>query len=129
MPSIVVVGTQWGDEGKGKYVDLLSERMQVVVRYGGGHNAGHTVVVGEEQFVLHIIPSGILHTGVTCVIGNGCVVDPAAFLAELDKLRDQGVVIGDNLYLSDRAQLILPYHRMEEQREEEKLGTRRIGTT
>ncbi len=129
MPSLVVVGTQWGDEGKGKYVDLLSERMQVVVRYGGGHNAGHTVVVGSDQFVLHIIPSGILHPGVVCVIGNGCVVDPDAFLSEVEKLGQQRIRVGDNLLLSDRAQLILSYHRLEEQREEEKLGTRRIGTT
>jgi adenylosuccinate synthase len=129
MPSLVVVGTQWGDEGKGKYVDLLSERMDVVVRYGGGHNAGHTVVVGKDQFVLHIIPSGILHPNVVCVIGNGCVVDPEAFLAEVEKLEKQGVRIGDNLRLSDRAQLILLYHRLEEKREEEKLGARRIGTT
>jgi adenylosuccinate synthase len=128
MPNLVVVGTQWGDEGKGKYVDLLSERVQVVVRYGGGHNAGHTVVVGEKQFVLHIVPSGILHPGVTCVIGNGCVVDPAAFLDEIEKLSKQGIEI-ENLYLSDRAQLILPYHRLEEQREEKRLGSRRIGTT
>jgi adenylosuccinate synthase len=129
MASLVVVGTQWGDEGKGKYVDLLSERMQVVVRYGGGHNAGHTVVVGKDQFILHIIPSGILHPGVACVIGNGCVVDPDAFLAEIEKLGKQGVHVGENLLLSDRAQLILCYHRLEEQREEEKLGARRIGTT
>ncbi len=129
MPSLVVVGTQWGDEGKGKYVDLLSERMQVVVRYGGGHNAGHTVVVGKDQFVLHIIPSGILHRGVVCVIGNGCVVDPDAFLAEVEKLGKQGIQVGDNLLLSDRAQLILSYHRLQEAREEEKLGARRIGTT
>jgi adenylosuccinate synthase len=125
----VVVGTQWGDEGKGKYVDLLSERMQVVVRYGGGHNAGHTVVVGKDQFILHIIPSGILHPGVVCVIGNGCVVDPDAFLAEVEKLGKQGIHVGKNLLLSDRAQLILSYHRLQEQREEEKLGARRIGTT
>jgi adenylosuccinate synthase len=128
MPNLVVVGTQWGDEGKGKYVDLLSERVQVVVRYGGGHNAGHTVVVGAKQFVLHLIPSGILHRGVVCVIGNGCVVDPAAFLDEIEELEKQGVDIA-NLYLSDRAQLILPYHRLEEQREEKRLGSRRIGTT
>ena len=129
MPSLVVVGTQWGDEGKGKYVDFLSERVQVVVRYGGGHNAGHTVVIEKDQeFVLHLIPSGILHEGVTCVIGNGCVVDPEAFLSEVAMLRGHGIEIRD-LYLSDRAQLILPYHRLAEQREEEKLGNRRIGTT
>ena len=129
MPNVVVVGTQWGDEGKGKYVDLLSERVDVVVRYGGGHNAGHTVVVGEQQFILHIIPSGILHPGVTSVIGNGCVVDPDAFLSEVAMLRKLGIEVGDNLYLSDRAHLILPYHRIEEQKEEEALGKRRIGTT
>ena len=122
MPSLVVVGTQWGDEGKGKYVDFLSERIQVVVRYGGGHNAGHTVVIEKDQeFVLHLIPSGILHEGVTCVIGNGCVVDPEAFLSEVAMLRVHGIEIRD-LYLSDRAQLILPYHRLAEQREEEKTG-------
>ena len=129
MPSVVVVGTQWGDEGKGKYVDLLSERVHVVVRYGGGHNAGHTVVVGEQEFILHIIPSGILHSGITSVIGNGCVVDPEAFLSEVEMLRRLGVEVGANLYLSDRAHLILPYHRLEEQKEEENLGSRRIGTT
>jgi adenylosuccinate synthase len=129
MPSLVVVGTQWGDEGKGKYVDLLSERVHVVVRYGGGHNAGHTVVTEEhEQFILHLIPSGILHKGVACVIGNGCVVDPEAFLSEVEMLKGHGIDIRD-LYLSDRAQLILPYHRLAEQREEEKLGEHRIGTT
>ena len=129
MPNIVVVGTQWGDEGKGKYVDLLSERVQVVVRYGGGHNAGHTVVVGEQEFVLHIIPSGILHPGVLSVIGNGCVVDPEAFMTETKMLRELGIEVAANLYVSDRAQLILPYHRLAEEREEEKLGNRRIGTT
>ncbi len=129
MSNIVVVGTQWGDEGKGKYVDLLSERADVVVRYGGGHNAGHTVVVGEDKFILHIIPSGILHPGVVSVIGNGCVVDPEAFLSEVAMLREKGVEVGDNLYVSDRAPLILPYHRLAEQKEEERLGKRRIGTT
>ncbi|MFQ5790142.1 MAG: adenylosuccinate synthase [Acidobacteriota bacterium] len=129
MPNVVVVGTQWGDEGKGKYVDLLSERVQLVVRYGGGHNAGHTVVIGEKKFILHLIPSGVLHPGVTCVVGNGCVVDPEAFLSEVKTLRDLGVQIGDNLYLSDRAQLILPYHRRLEALSEERLGSKRIGTT
>jgi len=129
MPNIIVVGTQWGDEGKGKFVDYLSERIEVVVRYGGGHNAGHTVVIGDQQFILHIIPSGVLHRGVICVIGNGCVVDPEAFLAEVKMLRDHGIEVGDNLYLSDRAQLILPYHRRVEELSEESLGARRIGTT
>jgi adenylosuccinate synthase len=129
MPGLLVVGTQWGDEGKGKYVDLLSERMHVVVRYGGGHNAGHTVVIGDTEFILHIIPSGILHPGVDCVIGNGCVVDPEAFLSEIDRLRGLGIEVGANLHLSDRAHLILPYHRLAEQREEEQLGDKKIGTT
>lgn len=129
MPNIVVVGTQWGDEGKGKYVDLLADRVGVVVRYGGGHNAGHTVVVGGRKFVLHLIPSGVLHRGVTCVIANGCVVDPEAFLAEVRGLEQQGVEVGNNLYLSDRAHLILPYHRRLEELSEQRLGPRRIGTT
>ena len=111
MPNIVVVGTQWGDEGKGKYVDLLSDRIHMVVRYGGGHNAGHTVVLGQKKFVLHLIPSGILHPGVLCVIGSGVVVDPEAFLEERAMLRSLGIEVGNNLFLSDRAHLILPYHR------------------
>jgi len=129
MPNVVVIGTQWGDEGKGKYVDLLAERVGVVVRYGGGHNAGHTVVVGGRKFVMHLIPSGILHRGVVCVIGNGCVVDPEAFVGEVRALGEQGVEVGNNLYLSDRAHLILPYHRRLEELSEQRLGARRIGTT
>lgn len=129
MPSVVVVGTQWGDEGKGKYVDLLAGRVHLVVRYGGGHNAGHTVVVDGREFILHIIPSGILHAGVTSVIGNGCVVDPDAFMNEVATLRKLGIEVGANLSMSDRAHLILPYHRLQEQREESRLGERKIGTT
>ena len=98
MPNAVVVGTQWGDEGKGKYVDLLSERVQVVVRYGGGHNAGHTVVVEDKTFVLHLIPSGILHQGVACIVGNGCVVDPRAFLSEVEMLQELGIEVAGNLF-------------------------------
>src|SRR3989337_3693305 len=111
MPSLVVVGTQWGDEGKGKYVDLLSERMQVVVRYGGGHNAGHTVVIGKDQFILHLIPSGILHPGVVCVIGNGVVIDPQALFKEVDELARMGVEVEGRLLVTEKAHLILPYHR------------------
>ena len=129
MPNVIVVGTQWGDEGKGKYVDFFSERVDVVVRYGGGHNAGHTVVVGDQQFILHILPSGVLHPGVINVIGNGCVVDPEAFLKEVAGLRDLGIEVGDHLFLSDRAQLILPYHRVIEAISEERLGANKIGTT
>ena len=111
MPNIVIAGAQWGDEGKGKVVDLLTERVQVVARYNGGHNAGHTVIVEGKKYVLHLVPSGILHPGILCVIGNGVVVDPVAFERETGELRALGVEIGENLLLSDRAHLILPHHR------------------
>jgi adenylosuccinate synthase len=129
MPNVVVAGAQWGDEGKGKIVDLLSEKVQVVARFNGGHNAGHTVIVNGERFVLHLIPSGILHEGVLCVIGNGVVVDPEAFEREIVELRARGVAVEDNLLLSDRAHLILPHHRVLEAMAEEARGSRRIGTT
>ncbi len=129
MPNIVIVGAQWGDEGKGKVVDLLTSRVQVVARYNGGHNAGHTVIVGGRKFVLHLIPSGILHEGILCVIGNGVVVDPIALEREVDELRSLGVEVGANLLLSDRAHLILPHHRGLEALSEEQRGARKIGTT
>ncbi|HEX9188346.1 MAG TPA: adenylosuccinate synthase [Vicinamibacteria bacterium] len=129
MPNIVIAGAQWGDEGKGKVVDLLTERVQVVARYNGGHNAGHTVIVGGRKYVLHLIPSGILHPGILCVIGNGVVVDPVAFERETGELQALGVEIGENLLLSDRAHLILPHHRGLEALSEEQRGTRKIGTT
>ena len=129
MPNIVIAGAQWGDEGKGKVVDLLTSRVQVVARYNGGHNAGHTVIVGGKKFVLHLVPSGILHPGILCVIGNGVVVDPVAFEREVGELRALGVEIGDNLVLSDRAHLILPHHRGLEALSEEQRGARKIGTT
>jgi adenylosuccinate synthase len=129
MPNIVIAGAQWGDEGKGKIVDLLTERAQVVARYNGGHNAGHTVIVGGRKFVLHLVPSGILHPGILCVIGNGVVVDPVAFERETEELQKLGVEIGDNLLLSDRAHLILPHHRGLEALTEEQRGARKIGTT
>jgi adenylosuccinate synthase len=129
MPNIVIAGAQWGDEGKGKIVDLLTSRVQVVARYNGGHNAGHTVIVGGRKFVLHLIPSGILHQGILCVIGNGVVVDPIALEREADELRGLGVEIGENLVLSDRAHLILPHHRGLEALSEEQRGARKIGTT
>ena len=129
MPNIVIAGAQWGDEGKGKIVDLLTERVQVVARYNGGHNAGHTVIVGGRKFVLHVVPSGILHPGILCVIGNGVVVDPVAFERETGELESQGVEIGDNLVLSDRAHVILPHHRGLEALTEEQRGARKIGTT
>jgi hypothetical protein len=129
MPNIVIAGAQWGDEGKGKVVDLLTSRVQVVARYNGGHNAGHTVIVGGRKFVLHLIPSGILHEGILCVIGNGVVVDPVALEREAGELRSLGVEVGDNLVLSDRAHLILPHHRALEALSEEQRGDRKIGTT
>ena len=129
MPNIVIAGAQWGDEGKGKIVDLLTARVQVVARYNGGHNAGHTVIVAGKKFVLHLIPSGILHPGILCVIGNGVVVDPVAFERETRELESLGVEIGDNLVISDRAHLILPHHRGLEALSEEQRGSRKIGTT
>jgi adenylosuccinate synthase len=129
MPNIVIAGAQWGDEGKGKVVDLLASRFQVVARYNGGHNAGHTVIVGGQRFVLHLIPSGILHSGVLCVIGNGVVVDPVALEKEARELQALGVEVGENLLLSDRAHLILPHHRGLEALSEEARGERKIGTT
>jgi adenylosuccinate synthase len=126
MPNIVVAGAQWGDEGKGKVVDLLTQRVQVVARYNGGHNAGHTIIVDGEKFVLHLIPAGILHPGILCVMGNGMVVDPWALEKEMAELRARGIAVDDNLVVSDRAHLILPHHRALEKAAEEQ---RKIGTT
>jgi len=132
MPGFVVVGAQWGDEGKGKIVDLLTERVDVVARYGGGPNAGHTIRAGGLRFALHHIPSGILRETVLCVIGNGVVIDPASLLKEIDDLRAAGVRVEDNLRISERAHLILPYHRgcdiaREEASPHGKIGTTRLG--
>jgi adenylosuccinate synthase len=127
---IVVIGAQWGDEGKGKIVDLLAERFDIVARYQGGHNAGHSVYVGERAFVLHLIPSGIIHTGKTCVLGNGMVIDPKAFFEEADRLALQGLeVTPERVLVSSRAHLILPYHRALDHTSEERLGNERVGTT
>src|SRR6266705_6790784 len=132
MSSFVVLGSQWGDEGKGKVVDLLTERVDIVARYGGGPNAGHTICAAGQRFALHHVPSGILREGVLCVIGNGVVVDPASLLKEIAGLRSAGVRVEENLRLSDRAHLILPYHRgcdiaREEAAREGKIGTARLG--
>ena len=129
MPNIVVAGAQWGDEGKGKVVDLLTEKVQVVARFNGGHNAGHTIKVGKEQFVLHLIPAGILHPGILCVMGNGMVIDPWALEKELAELAARGVAVDDNLVVSDRAHLILPHHYALEAMAEKARGTRKLGTT
>jgi adenylosuccinate synthase len=127
--NIAVLGAQWGDEGKGKIVDLLTPNFQIVGRYQGGHNAGHTVYANGRKFVLRLLPSGILHDGVTCVIGNGVVVDPQALFAEIDEVSAAGVHIGDRLIISDKAHLILPYHRELDLLSEARRGERKIGTT
>jgi adenylosuccinate synthase len=127
--NIIVVGTQWGDEGKGKIVDLLAERADYIARYQGGHNAGHTIIHKGDVCVLHLIPSGIFHPGKICVIGNGVVVDPAALLAEIDEIERRGVSVRGALFVSDRAHLILPYHRAIERESEKHKGARKIGTT
>jgi adenylosuccinate synthase len=125
----VVLGAQWGDEGKGKIVDVLSERFSAVARYAGGHNAGHTVIHGSQKFVLQLIPCGVLRPGCKGIIGNGVVLDPIAFLKEVAKLRGMGVEVDDQLFVSNRAQVILPYHRMIELAAESAPGRKRIGTT
>src|SRR6195952_847336 len=125
----VVLGAQWGDEGKGKIVDVLSERYKVVARYAGGHNAGHTVIIEGKKFVLHLVPCGVLRPGCLGVIGNGVVVDPAALLTEIRMLKDQGVPVDGQLFVSNRAQVILPYHRMIELAAENAPGRTKIGTT
>ncbi|AXC13212.1 Adenylosuccinate synthetase [Acidisarcina polymorpha] len=125
----VVVGAQWGDEGKGKIVDVLSERFSVVARYAGGHNAGHTVIIGGQKFILQLVPCGVLRPNCRGVIGNGVVLDPAAFLKEIGKLRELGIDVDRQLFISNRAQVILPYHRMIELAAESAPGRQKIGTT
>jgi len=124
--TVVIVGAQWGDEGKGKLVDVLSERADWVVRYQGGANAGHTVQIGEKSFVLHQIPSGILHPGVRCAIGNGVVLDPETLFTEIDELIADGVDVQGRLYVSDRAHLVLPFHKLVDSLSS---ASREIGTT
>ncbi len=128
--TIVVIGAQWGDEGKGKIVDLLAERFDIVVRYQGGHNAGHSVQVGDRSFVLHLLPSGIVHPGKICVLGNGMVIDPKAFFLEAERLTEQGIEVSPaRVKISSRAHLILPYHRALDHTSEERLGNEKVGTT
>ena len=127
--NIVVLGAQFGDEGKGKIVDLMTPHFALVARYQGGHNAGHTVYVSGKKFVLHLIPSGILHDGVLCIIGNGVVVDPQALFKEIEELAGLGIDVGDRLLISDKAHLILPYHRELDVLSEARRGERKIGTT
>jgi adenylosuccinate synthase len=129
MSNVIVLGAQWGDEGKGKVVDLLAERFHIVARYQGGHNAGHTVYIGEKKFVLKLIPSGILRPGKQAVIGNGLVIDPAALLSEIDSLEAVGVPVRSNLFISNRAHVIFPFHRLVEKMSEARENRIPIGTT
>ena len=129
MANVVIVGTQWGDEGKGKIVDLLAEYADIVVRFQGGNNAGHTMVVDGEQFISHLVPSGILQ-GRTCLIGNGLVVDPAVLVEEIDYLINKGIRVDETtLKISERAQMIMPYHKSIDHGRERMKGDKKIGTT
>jgi len=129
MSSLIVVGAQWGDEGKGKIVDLLTDQADVVVRYAGGHNAGHTIITGSEKFILHLIPSGILHPGKRCCLGGGMVLDPEAFMKEVKALEGRGVKIGRRLKISPDVHIIMPYHKTMDHESERLRGKRKIGTT
>lgn len=127
---IVIIGAQWGDEGKGKVVDLLADRFDIVSRYQGGHNAGHSVYVGEKAFVLRLLPSGIIHEDKTCVLGNGMVIEPKAFFEEIDQIEEKGISVSPaRLKVSSRAHLIMPYHKALDHTSEERLGNEKIGTT
>jgi len=124
-----VTGLQWGDEGKGKVVDILAEQSDIVVRYGGGANAGHTVVIGEKKFALHLLPSGAVRPDTTCVIANGVVIDPEGLIEEIRTLEQQGLSLEKRLFISENAHLVLDYHKLEDRLREESLGKDRIGTT
>ena len=129
MPNTILTGAQWGDEGKGKIIDFLTDEADIVVRSQGGNNAGHTIVIGGEKYVLHLIPSGILRKSKICVIGNGVVIDPVSLVGEIEGLRKRGVAVGKNLLISDAAHLVLPYHRALDGQREALKGKGKIGTT
>ncbi len=129
MAGLVVVGSQWGDEGKGKIVDLLAKDADVVVRYQGGSNAGHTVITGKGTFIFHLIPSGILYRGKLCVLGNGVAIDPGGLIGELDGLKKNGIAVGKRFLICQRAHVIMPYHKAIDKAAEQAKGARRIGTT
>lgn len=130
MGANILVGAQWGDEGKGKIIDFLMEKADWVVRYQGGNNAGHTVEIGSDKYILHLVPSGILRPGKKCIIGHGMVVDPLALAEEMRELEKRGVSLGDRLYISDRAQIVMPYHRLLDAGSEQRLAAgEKIGTT
>ena len=129
MANLIVIGSQWGDEGKGKIVDILSRDADVVVRFQGGSNAGHTVVTRKGTYIFHLIPSGILSRGKLCILGSGVVIDPGALIGELDQLQAQGIKVGRNFMISQRAHVIMPYHKAIDKAAEKAKGSRRIGTT
>jgi adenylosuccinate synthase len=129
MANLIIVGSQWGDEGKGKIVDLFTAHFDIIARYQGGHNAGHTVIISGRKYILHLIPSGILHPDKLCVIGNGMVIDPVALKKEIEELGDGGIDCNGRLFISNRAHLILDYHRLVEKGDEDRRGEDRIGTT
>lgn len=129
MNTTCIIGLQWGDEGKGKIVDLLAEKVDIIVRYQGGSNAGHTVVIGDQKFILHLIPTGILQKTKICVIANGVALDLDVLRSEIDTLQSQGIPVRGNLFISDRAHLVMPYHKLLDEAEEKSKGDRKIGTT
>lgn len=129
MNSLIILGAQWGDEGKGKIVDILSSGAAMVARYQGGHNAGHTVCIGDKTFILHLIPTGILRSEVRCVIGNGVAVDPRALVGEIETLKENGIAVKGNFFISRKAHLILPFHQKMDLCREENKGEKKIGTT
>src|SRR5208282_4810083 len=129
MANTILVGAQWGDEGKGKIIDVLTENADIVVRYAGGNNAGHTVLIGRQKYILHLVPSGILRKNKLCVIGNGVVADPVNLVEEIQGLRKLGVKVGDNLVVSETAHVVFPYHRELDEQRESKKGKNKIGTT
>jgi len=129
MPNRVIVGAQWGDEGKAKIVDFLTEEADLVIRFQGGANAGHTVEVGDEKFVFHLIPAGIMHPGKQCVIGNGVVLDPAQMLQEIEEVRAKGIELDGRLWVAENAHVVLPYHKVLDQLKEKAAGKSAIGTT
>src|SRR5476651_2137190 len=129
MANTILVGAQWGDEGKGKIIDVLTESADIVVRYAGGNNAGHTVFLGPKKYVLHLIPSGILRKNKLCVIGNGVVIDPVGLVEEIQGLKKLGIKVGDNFVVSETAHVVFPYHRELDAQREVLKGKNKIGTT
>ncbi len=129
MPNAVIVGSQWGDEGKAKVIDYLTERSDIIIRFQGGANAGHTVIVDGKKFVFHLVPSGLMYPGKVCIVGNGVVFDAEQFLREVDELNDSGISVKDSLFVSNLAHLVLPYHKAQDNASEASMGKGKIGTT